>query len=99
MKDLPDTFTKIVTSIKLVGNKKVVHKKEHVKYYGQSAGTTACICKTADIEGFNRICNNGLLIQSMWCAELIRENLVFHNLVMHMKQRAKKSKDYLTNIL
>ena len=74
-------------------------QKEHVKSYGQSAATTACICKTADIEGFNRICNNGLLIQSMWCAELIREILVFHNLVMHMKQRAENSKDYLTNIL
>ena len=90
MKDLPDTFTKIVTSIKLVGNKKVVHKKEHVKYYGQSAGTTACICKTAGIEGLNRICNNGLLVLNMWCAELIRENLVLYGLGMIKIGKAEK---------
>ena len=90
MKYLYDAVTNIVTSIKCFENKNVMDKKEHVKSYGQSAATNACICRNAGIEGLNRICNNGLLVQSMWCAELIRENLVFHNLFMRMIQKGRK---------
>ena len=35
----------------------------------------------------------------MWCDELLRENLVFYNLVMHKIQKAQTPKDYLANLL
>ena len=35
----------------------------------------------------------------MWCDELIKEKLIFHNLVMRMIQKAEESKDDMTNIL
>ena len=61
LKYLPDSVTNIVTSIKLVGNKKVMDKK-HMESYGRSEATTTCICKTAGIQVLNRILNNGFLV-------------------------------------
>ena len=41
--------------IKLVEYKKVVDSKEYVKSHQRSAATNAHLCKTAGIEGSNRV--------------------------------------------
>ena len=53
LKGLSGMVKNIIKTIKLVLNKKFVYAKEYMKFYLQEEATTARLCKTAGIYGYN----------------------------------------------
>ena len=72
LKYLSDVVTNIITTIKLVENKKVMDSKDYMKSHRQVADTTALLCKTVGIDISNRIITMDYLFFDVFCSELLK---------------------------